>query len=137
MRSVIKDAAKDAAEYAAAQMSYGEGAGTRRNLIYSAVNYKMDHIPGYEAAFERAYKTQDTLKHISNAKRSRKIKDAGAIASKNLRAVARGDRNGMSTPVIIAIGVAIVAHRTGYDKKAWAYSKRKTNEMRAWLKRKL
>lgn len=137
MSSIVKDAAKDAAEYASARMSYGEGAGTRRKLIVSAVEYKASRIPGYQQAFESALAKQDITKHIKNAKRTRKAKDVGAVTSRNIKAVARGDRNGMSTPVIIAIVVGTVAHKTGYDKKAWEYSKRKTVEIRAWLKEKL
>lgn len=137
MSSITRDAAKDAAEYAAAQMSYGEGAGTRRKLIESAVAYKIERIPGYQQAFGNAMAHQDVTKHIRNAKRSRRAKDVGALASRNIKAVARGDRSGMSTPIIIAIVIGTVAHQTGYDKKAWDYTKRKTVEGRAWLKDKL
>ena len=87
MSSVTKDAAKDAAEYAAAQMSYGEGAGTRRKLIESAVAYKIERIPGYFQAFENSMHTQDITKHVKNAKRSRKTKDIGAVTSKNIKAI--------------------------------------------------
>lgn len=137
MSSITKDAAKDAAEFAAAQMSYGEGAGTRRKLIESAVEYKARRIPGYHQAFTLAFDNQDTIKHVKNAKRTRKVRDVGALTSRNVKAVARGDRNGMSTPVIIAIVVGTIAHKTGYDKKAWEYSKRKTAEARVWLKERL
>lgn len=137
MSSITKDAAKDAAEYMAAQMSYGEGAGTRRKLIASAVDYKAARIPGYYEAFENSLQNQDITKHIKNAKRTRKVKDVSSAASRNIKAAARGDRNGMSTSVIIVIAVAAVAHKTGYDKKVWNYAKRKTQEGRAWLKQKL
>jgi hypothetical protein len=134
MSRISREAAKDAAEFAAAQMSYGEGAGTRRKLIESAVNYKAARIPEYAKAFDHAYFNQDMTKHVKNAKRARKAKDVGAVTSRNIKAVARGDRNSMSTPVIIAVVVATIAHQTGYDKKAWEYTKRKTSEARAWLK---
>ena len=137
MSSVIKDAAKDAAEYAAAKMSYGEGAGTRRKLIESAVQYKADRIPGYYQAFESALANQDITKHIKNAKRSRKTKDIGAVTSRNVKAIARGDRSSMSTPVLVGVVALAIAHQTGYDKKAWDYSKRKIGEFRIWLKEKL
>lgn len=137
MSNITKDASKDAAEYAAAQMSYGEGAGTRRKLIESAVAYKVERIPGYHQAFEAAMHNQDITKHIKNAKRNRRVKDVGAVTSRNIKAVARGDRNGMSTPVILGIVTGVVLHQTGYDKKIWSYSKRKTNDVRAWLKQRL
>lgn len=137
MSSVKREAAKDAKEAAAAYMSYGEGAGTRRKLIATAVEYKDARIPGYGAAFDQAYAAQDMTKHVKNAKRTRVAKDVGAVAGKNVRALARGDKNGMSAPLVIAIVVAGVAHKTGYDKKALDYTKRKSNDVRAWLKRKL
>ena len=137
MKNVMKDAAKDAAEYAAAQMSYGEGAGTRRKLIASAVAYKTERINGYGQAFDNAYHSQDITKHIKTAKRSRVTKDVGAVTSRNIKAIARGDKNGMSTPIIIAVVVVTVAHQTGYDKKAIAYGKRKSQDIRAWLRKKI
>lgn len=137
MRSVTRDAAKDAAEFAAAKMAYGEGAGTRRKLIESAVAYKATRIPGYSQAFELALERQDIPALVKNAKRTRKLKDVGAVTGRNIRAVARGDRNGMSTPVVILLIAGTVAHKTGYDKKFLAWSKQKTAEARIWLKAKL
>lgn len=137
MSNILKDARRDAAEFAAAQMAYGEGAGTRRKLIESAVAYKMERIPSYRGAFEKALESQDITKHIRNAKRNRAVKDIGAVTSQNVRAIARNDRGSMSTPVIALVIAFGVAHQTGYDKKIWAYTKRKTTDVRAWLKRKL
>jgi hypothetical protein len=135
--TITKEAAKDAAEFAAAKMAYGEGAGTRRKLIETAVDYKANHLPGYARAFEGAYAGQDFTKHIKSAKRSRKAADVGALTSKNIKALARGDRSSMSTPLIVGITVGVILHQTGYDKKIWAYGKRKTGDVRAWLKNKL
>lgn len=137
MKNVAKEAAKDAAEYAASQMSYGEGAGTRRKLIASAVAYKTERISGYHEAFNRAYDSQDITKHIKSAKRSRVTKDVGAVTGRNIRAIARGDKHGMSTPIIIAVVGITIAHKTGYDRKAAQYLNHKTTQIRAWLKRKL
>lgn len=137
MNNVTKDAAKDAAEFAAASMAYGEGAGTRRKLIQSAVEYKTMRIPGYGNAFSAASNSQDITKHIRSAKRSRTTKDIGAVTSRNVKALARGDKNGMSTPIIVAVVVAGVMHKTGYDKTVLAYTKRKSGDVRSWLKRKL
>jgi hypothetical protein len=137
MKNVAKEARKDAFEAAAASMAYGTGAGIRRRHIESAVMYKEDRIPGYAAAFNRELAKVDMTKAVKSAKRTGKTRDVGAITSKNVKALARGDKNGMSAPLVIAIVVAGVAHQTGYDKKALEYSKRKTNDVRAWLKRKL
>lgn len=137
MTKITKEAAKDAAEYAAAQMAYGEGAGVRRRHIQTAVQYKADRIPGYATAFARAEKTVDMSKAVKSAKRTGQARDISTAASKNIRAIARGDRNGMSTPVILTVVGITIAHQTGYDKKILAYGKRKTGDVRAWLKRKL
>ena len=137
MKNVNKQAAKDAFEYASSQMAYGEGAGIRRRHIETAVNYKADRIPGYAAAFNAAVEQVDMTKAVSSAQRSGKARDVGAVTGKNIRAIARGDKSGMSTPVIIAVVALGIAHKTGHDKKAWEYSKRKTNDVRAWVKRKL
>lgn len=137
MNSLKKDATRDAHEYAAARMSYGEGSGTRRKLIASAVEYKAARIPGYSELFERALEDQDLTKHIKTAKRQRRTKDMTDSASKNIKALARGDKNGMSAPLVVGIVALGVAHQTGLDKKAWIYSKQKVNKARAWLKSKL
>lgn len=137
MNSIMKEARRDAKEAAAAQMSYGQGAGTRRKLIQSAVEYKADHIPGYASAFDEAFQKQDITKHIKSAKRSRATKDVGAVTSKNVKALARGDRNGMSAPVVVAVLAVAVAHQTGYDKKIIEYGRRKSQDVRGWLKEKL
>lgn len=137
MGTIKKEASKDAFEYAAARMSYGEGAGTRRKLIGSAVEYKASKFPGYKDAFDLALANQNLDKHVKVAKRNRRIKDISGSANRNIKALARGDRNGMSTPIIVGVVVLGVAHQTGYDKKAWAYGKQKVREARAWLKAKL
>lgn len=137
MKNVKKEAKKDAFEAAAALMSYGEGAGVRRRHIQTAVEYKSSRIPGYQDAFDRALQSVDMTKAVSSAKRTGKTRDVGAIVGKNSRALLRGDVRGMSTPVAVGLIVFAVAHQTGHDKKALAYTKRKTNDVRAWLKRKL
>lgn len=135
--NVNKEAARDAAEWVAAGMAYGEGAGIRRRHIESAVSYKAERIPGYVDAFNKAYERVDVTKAVQSAKRSGKAKDVGALTSKNVKALARGDVRGMSTPVAALLIVGVVAHQTGYDKKALAYTKRKSQDVRAWLKRNL
>lgn len=137
MKKFMKEARKDAFEYASAKMSYGEGAGTRRKLIESAVSYKAARIPGYADAFDQAIASQNMAKHATMAKRQRQTKDVSAAASRNIKALARGDKNGMSTPLIVGIVAFGIAHQTGYDKKAWDYTKKRTWRARMWLKRKL
>lgn len=137
MRNVAKEAARDAFEYSSAAMAYGEGAGVRRRHIETAVRFKELRIPGYSAVFQRELDKVDMTKAVKAAKRVRKTRDVSGVASKNIKALARGDKNGMSTPIIIAVVAVTVAHQTGYDKKVIAYTKRKSGDVRAWLKRKL
>lgn len=137
MKKLQKDAQKDAFEYAAAMMGYGEGAGIRRRHIETAVQFKKAHIPGYDMAFENAADKVDMLRAVKSAKRTGTTRDMSAAASRNIKAIARGDKNGMSTPIIIAVVAVTVAHQTGYDKKTIAYTKRKGGDVRAWLKRNL
>lgn len=137
MKNLQKEAMRDAAESAAALMSYGEGAGIRRRHIETAVNFKGARIPGYTEAYTKAMAEVDMTKAIKGAQRSGKARDIGAMTSKNVKALARGDKASMSTPVILAVVGLGIAHQTGYDKKAWAYSKRKSQDVRSWLKRKL
>ena len=136
MKNVTKEAAKDAFEYASAQMAYGEGAGVRRRHIQTAAEFKAARIPGYENAFTDALTKVDMTKAVKSAKVSRKTTDLSTVASKNVRAIARGDKNGMSTPVILAVVGVTIAHQTGYDKKILAYGKRKKNDVKNWINRK-
>lgn len=137
MNKVIKDAQKDAKEYMAAQMFYGEGAGIRRKHITHAVAFKTDRFPGYDQAFNTAVRTMDPEKFIKSARRERKTKDISAYTSRNIKALARGDRHGMSGTIIAISIVAGVAHTTGYDKIIWKKTKAKTEQARVWLKRNL
>jgi hypothetical protein len=137
MRNIQKDARADAQEFIAATMAYGQGAGIRRRHIDEAVMYKMQNIPGYEDAFSAEKHKVDVAKAVKSAKRTGKTRDVGEVTSKNIRALARGDKNGMSTPLLVAIAVVAVAHQTGYDKKVVDYTKRKSGDVRSWLKRNL
>ncbi len=137
MSKINREAAKDAAASARAMMAYGEGAGNQRKLVMTAVNYKIDHVPGYKEAFDKAYDGQDMVKIVKSAKRARRTADMSATAGRNVRAMARGDRRGMHPVLATALIVGAVAHQTGYDKKVIAYTKRKTGDVRNWLKRNL
>lgn len=137
MKNVQKEARADAQEFFAATMSYGQGAGIRRRHIDEAVLFKMQRVPGYEDAFAKAKNEVDVTKAIKAAKRTGKTRDVSAIVGKNTRALARGDKNGMSAPLVVALVVATVAHQTGYDKKVIDYTRRKSNDVRAWVKGKL
>lgn len=134
MSNVTKDAVHDAAEFARAQMFYGEGAGIRRNHISTAVEYKMAKLPGYENAFRKAYAKQDMSKHVKQARLERRARDVSASARRNAKALAHGDIRRMNTSFIVLIAVGTVLHKTGYDKVLWEKTKDRTKKAKVWLK---
>jgi hypothetical protein len=128
--NVKKEAAKDAFEYAAAAMAYGEGAGIRRRLIMGSVNTKMDRIPGYEKAFEAAMRAQDMTAHARNARRGALKRGVGRSLNKNARALISGKSENMSTTLLVVAAAGYMAHKTGYDKKLYYRAKNKWREFR-------
>lgn len=119
MNKIEKMAAKDAHEYGLAQMFFGQGAGTRRKLIEAVIEERIATVPGYEVALDTAYSKLSQIEMAEKAIAERKKIDGIAKAGKNLRALKRGRLQDLSTGVYVAVGVAYVAHATGYDKKAW------------------
>lgn len=115
-RTVTKQAAKDAHEYAAAYMAYGEGAGTRRKLIEGTVGYKAEFVPGYREAFEAEHAAQNMEKHAKSAKNSNRVKTVNKAVVRNTRALATGKHENASTGLLILGAVAYGLHYTGLDK---------------------
>ena len=134
-KSVQKQAAQDATEYAAAYMSIGEGAGNRRKLIEGTVGYKMEFVPGYREAFEKAHGHQDMAKHAENARKGNRRAHLNNAARRNVRAVADGKLQNADLGVIVLIVGGIVAHRTGYDKKAVKFVKTKYSDIKRKYKK--
>lgn len=132
-RSIKRQAIKDAHEYAAAKMFYGEGAGVRRRLINQTVQFKISNVPGYDMAFQKELAKQDFAKLSRVARRERKLIDAKNIVNRNGRAALRGDFRAMSLPIAVAVGVGYVAHETGYDRKALEYSKKEYRKAKLWM----
>lgn len=124
IKNLEKMASKDAHEWARAEMFFGEGAGIRRRHLDAEINEKMSTIPGYIDFYNKAYASQDMVKHAEAALRERKNIDRAAKAGKNLRAIQTGNLHNLSTGVFIAVGVVFVAHQTGYDKKVQAEATR-------------
>ena len=133
--NVKKQAEKDAREYAAAYMSYGQGAGTRRKLIEGTVDYKIYHIPGYEEEFRRASQNQNMAEHAKNAKRENRRKTVNDAVVRNTRAVATGRYENVSTGILLFGATAALLHKTGYDKKIFEFSKKNYNSLRQKLRR--
>jgi hypothetical protein len=128
--NITKMAAKDAAEWARAEMFFGEGAGTRRKLLEAEIGHKVENISDYSEAFNKAYESQNMADHAIKAAKERKHIDRMEKVSKNTRALVRGDRRGFSTGVAIIFAVGYVAHQTGYDKVALEKGKKYYSKIR-------
>lgn len=124
MNKLEKQAARDAHEWLSAEMAYGDGAGTRRKLTYGPIQQKMEDIPGYEEAFANVYNSLDLDKYAQMAIKERKHLNRAAKAGQNMRALKSGNVNNLTTGLFIAVGVGIVLHQTGYDKKLEAEAKK-------------
>lgn len=124
-KSVQKKAKADAHEYAAAYMAVGEGAGNRRKHIEGAVDYQMAHVPGYREAFIKEHDSQDMAKHADQARKENERRQRAEAAERNTKAVLSGDLSRADMKVILLIGAAAVAHKTGADKRVLEFGKRK------------
>lgn len=135
MRKVSSEAKKDAFEYAAATMSYGEGAGIRRKLINETIRFKADRIPGYLQEFEKQLDRQDTIAHIKSAHRKSRNMKVKGVVNRNVKGIVRGDISAISTPLIVGGASYYVLHVTGYDKIIWEKTKEKAFKAKLWVKR--
>lgn len=125
-KKLNKMAQADAEKWLSAEMSYGQGAGTRRKLIGAEIESKFVTLADsdYADLFNLAYEALDQNKFAKAAIKERKSLDRTIKTSKNVRALKAGNLRGLSTGVyVIAIG-AVVAHQTGYDKKIEAEAKK-------------
>lgn len=116
-------AAKDAERWAHAEMFYGEGAGTQRKLLNAELTPKYS-MPGYYEAFSAAYDGLDLGKIAEQAIEKREKLDRASKVGQNFRAIKNGNIRGLSTGVYVLVGAAIIAHKTGYDKKIEAEAKK-------------
>lgn len=134
---IEKIAAQDAYDYGLAQMFFGEGAGNRRKFIGTIVDQKMQDIPGYAEAFDKAFGKLNQIEIAEKALKERKAIDRAAKASQNFRALKNGSVQNLTTGVFVAYGTYWVCKQTGYDKvieaevkkaKAWVIMKYKINK---------
>lgn len=130
-KNLDKMAAKDAENWARAEMFFGEGAGIRRKHLQADIDSKTATIPGYLERFTAFYESQDMAEHAIAAAKERKRIDAGLKASKNLRALKNGNTQNLSVGIFVVLGAYVVARETGVDKsieaeakKLWARGKR-------------
>jgi hypothetical protein len=130
-----KQAQIDAAEYAGAYMAIGEGAGNRRKLIDGTVDYKMEFVPGYREAFTEAHAKQDMAKHAERARKENQRRERSQAAERNTKAVLSGDMKNADLKVIALIGIGVVAHHTGFDKKVFDFTKKKIDDVKRKFKK--
>jgi hypothetical protein len=128
--NIKKEAAKDAAEWARAEMYFGEGAGTRRKLISATVGAKSERYPGYRAAFQRYVGRQDMAKHARLARRERRRTDTLHAINRNVKAAASGRYGGVNAVVLVAMVGGWYAHQTGYDRKVAEAARRQYQKTR-------
>lgn len=107
IKNLEKMAAKDAHDWARAEMFFGEGAGVRRRHLEAQIWEKMNQIPGYEALYQKHYAAQNMIEHAEKALAERKKIDRAAKAGKNLRALKNGNFRGLSTGLFY-VGVGYV-----------------------------
>jgi hypothetical protein len=101
---------------------YGEGAGTRRKLISATVDAKSQRDPSYARAFHTELSRQDMADHAAKARHERKRKDTTEAFTKNTKALATGNYQGVQSGLLVVVLAGVVAHRTGLDKMAYEKS---------------
>lgn len=129
---VRRKARKDAKEFARAKMFYGEGAGTRRKLINNTVKQRSKD-PYYKEEFDKALAKQDMEKHVSKAKRERKVKDAANSTKKTARGlvnIVQGHPERVGAGLAVAAGAYGLAKKTGADKVIKKVAKEKFNDVK-------
>ena len=121
-RKTRKRAQKDAKEYARAKMYYGKGAGNRRKLISNTVAQRSKD-PYYKSEFDKAMEKQDMVKHVSAAKRERKMADIKDTTAKTVRGVVNVATGNIGRASAAAIILYATAKYTGADKVVASYAK--------------
>lgn len=130
--NVNKLAARDAAEYARAQVFYGNGAGTRRNLIEYTVRGNMDRYPGYAEAFDKALDAQDWASHTAAAVRERRRLDLGKTLKRNTRGVLNRNVRQMTTVVAVGFVTWGILKELELDEPIKQEAKRRYQKAKAW-----
>ena len=110
-KKTIRQASKDAKEYARAKMYYGDGAGNRRKLINATVKQRSKD-PLYKKAFDSELAGKDWAKEASKAKSERHRKDVKNNTEKTARGVVNTVRgNGMyAGAAAFVIGTGVTAY---------------------------
>lgn len=141
MTNIKKIAAQDAANYARAMMFFGEGAGTRRKHVTAEIATKVERVPGYHEAFEKALGKQDMGEHAIKAQKERKSLDRKKAVSRNTRGLITGNKASLTTGVgVVVVGWGL-ARELGLDepikaevKKAYGKTKAKVVKVKAHIR---
>ncbi len=131
-RSTIRNAHKDAKEFARAKMYYGEGAGNRRKLIKATVDERSKD-PDYKREFEKALAEQDMAKHASKAKTERKVRTAASKTAKTTRGIINITLGNVGAASATAATLYSLARVTGADKVIASYGKTAMTSVRNWF----
>ena len=132
--NTVREARRDAKEYARAQMAYGEGAGTRRKLITATVEAKAERDPAYARLFRTELSQQDMAEHAAKARRERTIKDNTEAIRKNTKAIATGNYQNAHSTLLILIVAGYFAHRSGLDQRVYKKSQEIIDDVKARFK---
>ena len=117
-RKTRRNATKDAKEFTAAKMYYGDGAGTRRKLIKAKVEQRSKTDPEYKKLFDEAVANTDMSKRASQAQSKRKRTDVANSTKKTARGIGHILRGNAQYASLFAAGVMTVgtlAYRNGGD----------------------
>lgn len=115
-RRTDREARKDAREYTAAKMFYGEGAGTRRKLINNTVSAKAKKDPTYKKAFDYHVENTDMAKRAAQARSKRKRTDTTNTVKKTGRGIGhalRGNSQYASLTAVALVAGGTAAWRNG------------------------
>jgi hypothetical protein len=121
--NTAREARRDAKEYARAQMSYGEGAGTRRKLINATVESKADRNPEYARRFRTELEHQDMAEHAEKARHERERKDRTESFTKNTKALMTGNPENLQATLFVLVVAGYFIHQTGLDVKVYVKGK--------------
>lgn len=113
--NLTKIATSDAANWARAEMFFGEGAGTRRKLLKAEIFSKQEKIPGYFDAFSKAYEKQDFAEHAIKAAKERQSLDRTKFVKRNVRGLVTGNKQSLTSGILLAATIWGVLHQTGLD----------------------
>ena len=126
-RKTTRAATKDAKEFTAAKMYYGDGAGTRRKLIKAKVEQRSKVDPSYKKVFDQAVSSTDMSKRADQARSKRKRTDVTNSTKKTARGIGHILRGNAQYASLFAAGLmtaGTIAYRNGGDAYVKDYARK-------------